>query len=112
MGAVLFEQASATVTTSGVAPSTFSMDGLTYIAADLNCTAVAGSGTLDFYIERLGADGIWYTVWHPTQIGGAGATSTGIGPGCSTNAVLTSTGRCRWVIGGTSVTYSASIIGR
>jgi hypothetical protein len=112
MGATAFVQQPATVTASGDQATPFEMGVLTTLACDINCTAVAGAGTLDFYLERLGADGLWYTVWHPTQITGAGATSTSIGPGCTIGAVLTSQIRCRWVIGGTSVTYSASIVAR
>ncbi len=84
-------------------------------AVDVNVTAATGtSPTLDLYLDRQGADGVWYNVWHPTQITAAGAASTSVGPGCATGEVLTGYLRLRWVVGGTtpSFTFSASVVGR
>ncbi len=111
MGTTLFVQQSETVTASGNSPA-LEVGPLTTLACDINCTAVAGAGTVTFFVERQGADGNWYPIWSPAAISGAGVTSTSIGPGCATAAVLTGTLRCRWTIGGTSVTYSVSIVAR
>ena len=111
MGEPLFVQQSVAITASGTS-GPLEMGPLTTLAADVDCTAVAGGGTATVFIEREGADGIWYPIWSPTAISGAGITSTSIGPGCATAAVLTSTIRFRWVISGTSVTYSVSIVAR
>lgn len=111
MGTVLYEQSSKAVSTSGDS-GPLEVGPLTTLAADVNCTAVAGGGTATVFVDRLGADGVWYPIWSPTAISGAGNTSTSIGPGCATAAVVTSTIRFRWVISGTSVTFSVSLIAR
>lgn len=85
------------------------------VAVDINVSAVSGtSPTLQFNLDRLGADGIWYSAWQSSSINATGQTSTSVGPGCATAAVLTDKIRLRWTIGGTtpSFTFSASLIGR
>ena len=111
MGMTLFTQASKVVTTSGDS-GPLQVGPLTTLAADVDCTTTAGGGTVTVFVERLGADNVWYPIWSPTAISGAGATSTSIGPGCATAAVLTGIIRFRWAITGTSVTFSVSLIAR
>jgi hypothetical protein len=111
MGAPLYSQPSTVVTASGTS-GPLEVGPLTTLAVDINVTAVAGSGTVAPFIERLGADGVWYAIWDPTAIAATGMTSTSIGPGCTIPQVVPSTIRFRWVITGTSVTFSASIIAR
>lgn len=115
MIATLLNQASAAQTASGVSAA-LAVRQTPTLAVDVNVTAVSGtSPTLTVFLERLGADGVWYPIWSPTVINAAGQTSTSVGPGCATAAVLTNQVRLRWVIGGSaspSVTFSASIIGR
>lgn len=85
------------------------------LAVDVSVTAVTGTTpTLNLFLERQGLDGVWYSVWAPTQITAAGTTSTSVGHGLATNAAITGLIRLRWVIGGTtpSFTLSASITGR
>jgi hypothetical protein len=114
MGIVALQMNSTTVTASGVeelAPCSF----IDFLAVDVNVTAVSGtSPSLTLLLERLGADGVWYPVWSPSAITAVGALSTSVGPACLTNAVVVPTMRLRWVLGGTSpsFTFSASIHGR
>ena len=105
---------SAAQTASGVSAGLLVRQSPT-IAVDINVSAVSGTTpTLNLFVERLGADGVWYTLWNPTQITAVGTASTSIGPGCAIAAVLTNQVRLRWVLGGTtpSFTFSASIIAR
>lgn len=85
------------------------------LAVDVSVTAVSGtSPTLTLFLERQGLDGIWYAIWSPTAITAAGVASTSVGHGLATAQSITGTIRLRWVIGGTtpSFTFSASITGR
>jgi hypothetical protein len=111
MGANAFSYKS-TVTTASGASAPFQVGRLTTLAVDVSVTAVAGAGTVAPIVERLGDDGVWYPIWNPAALTAVGLTSTSIGAGCTTPAVVTSTLRFRWVITGTSVTFSASIIAR
>lgn len=114
MGEILLDLAAAPHTTSGELDC-LPLGELTTLAVDVNVTAVSGTTpTLDVFLERQGADGVWYQVWHPTQIIAVGQASTSVGPGAATPAVLTSKLRLRWAIGGTtpSFTFSASIWAR
>ena len=84
------------------------------LAVDVNVSAASGtSPSLTLILERLAADGNWYQIWSPTAITAAGTASTSVGPGCATAQVFTQTIRLRWVISGTSpsFTFSASIVG-
>ncbi len=111
----LLTQASATYTASGSSASLNVPLAITTAAVDVNVTAASGtSPTLALYLDRQGADGIWYNVWTSSSITAAGTASTSVGPGCVTGAVLTGAIRLRWVLGGTSpsFTFSASIVGR
>jgi hypothetical protein len=85
------------------------------VAIDANISAVSGtSPTLQLFIDRKGADGIYYQIWNSASITAVGTASDSIGPGLNKNQSLGSTIRLRWVIGGTtpSFTFSASIIGK
>jgi len=85
------------------------------LAVDVNVTAVSGtSPTLNLYLDRLGGDGNWYNIWASAQITAVGTVSTTVGAGCATNQAFGNWVRLRWVIGGTSpsFTFSASIIGK
>lgn len=115
MGATLYTQASLAVTAGGVQmfPNNANFPTCT---VDIDITVLSGSSpTLTVFLEREGADGVWYPIYSPSALNATGLTSTSVGPGCPTNAVLTSQLRFRWLIGGTStptVTFSVSIIGR
>ena len=115
MSATLYEQGPTAVTTSGTTGPLSVPSAESELAVDVNVSVVSGTTpTLDLYLEHLGADGVWYTTWHPTQITAVGTASTSVGPGAATPAVLTQTVRLRWAVGGTtpSFTFSASIIAR
>ena len=102
-------------TASGNAPAVSVPLAVSTLAVDVNVTAASGtSPTLQLVLERQGADGIWYAVWSPTSITAVGTASTSVGPGCATAASLTGAIRLRWVVGGTtpSFTFSASIVAR
>lgn len=110
---------------AGNTGTVFSTAGMSSLAVDVNVTAFTGgtSPTVTFFIDRQGADTQWYRVWSSPAISAAGPFSGNIGPGQAgtatanqswTSAVLTSTARFGWTITGTptSVTFSASVVGR
>ena len=114
VGGFLLTVPQAALTASGVA-GTFHVRAMTTLAIDVSVTAASGvTPTLDVYVERLGNDNVWYTVSHPAQITAVGAMSLNIGPGCTVGAVLTDQVRLRWLVAGTtpSFTVSASVYGR
>lgn len=87
----------------------------TTLAVDVNVSAATGTTpSMTLNVDRLGADGNWYSVWASSAITTAGVTSASIGPGCAVAAVLTGTVRLRWTITGTtpSFTFSASVVAR
>lgn len=114
MGATILDLASTAYTASGNS-GPLQTGPLYTLAVDVNVTATSGtSPTLTLFLDRLGADGNWYPIWSPTAVTAAGVVSTSVGPGCATAEVPTNNIRLRWVLGGTSpsFTFSASIIGR
>lgn len=115
MGEALYEQPSTAVTASG-SSGPLAVGVLTQLAVDVDVTALSGtSPTLTIFVERQGADGNWYPIYSPSAINATGLTSTSIGPGLTTPALVTSTVRFRWVIGGSAtptVTFSVSVIAR
>ncbi len=103
-----------TVNTAGGSEA-LAVGQLTQLAVDVNVTAASGtSPTLTLFLERQGADGVWYAVWSPTAVTAAGVVSTSVGAGLATAALPVPVMRFRWALGGTtpSFTFSASIIGR
>jgi hypothetical protein len=88
----------------------------TEISIDINITANSGtSQTLQFFWERKGADGIYYALWQTNVITTTNqALSTSVGAGMAYNQSLGATGRLRWVITGTtpSYTFSANVQGK
>lgn len=102
----------------------FSTIAAAYLAVDINVTALTGGTTpsVQFFIDRLAADGLWYQVWASQTVGSPATSSFDLGPGFPSagppngtqHAVFTSTARFRWTSTGspTSVTFSASVIGR
>ncbi|MEV8324517.1 hypothetical protein [Kitasatospora sp. NPDC056731] len=105
------------VSNAGVSFSTAAVTGL---AVDITLASFAGgtSPTVTFFIDRLGADSVWYRIWSSSALNSAGATSVQVGPypagaGIAT-AVFTGTARFGWSSTGapTAITFSASAIGR
>lgn len=102
---------------AGVSFSTATMTGL---AVDITLTSFAGGTTpaVTFFVDRLGSDGVWYRLWTSAALNSPGVTSVNIGVGLTgagtAAAVLSGTARFGWSTSGspTSVTFSASVIGR
>lgn len=90
----------------------------TELAVDINITAKTGTTpTIQFFVDRIGADGIAYNIWSSVVVNNTAPTqvSTSIGSGFSTNQSFGSTIQFRWVIGGTGTpgyTWSCSIVGK
>lgn len=100
------------------------------LAVDINITAITGGVTpnITFTLDRLGADGIWYSPVTTGIIAATGKASIDLASALgiaivaapltsgAQHMVLGNTTRLSWVFGGgtppTSVTFSASIIGR
>ncbi len=110
----VYTLASTAETASGNSGS-LTVGQFTELAVDVNVSAVAGTTpTLNLYVDRQGSDGIWYTIYTATQVTAVATVSTTIGNGAVTANGFGNTVRLRWVIGGTtpSFTFSASIIGK
>lgn len=122
--------ASSTVTTFLTYPSaaqatanagtSFSTTAVASLAVDATLTSFTGgtSPALTFFVDRLGADSVWYRLWTSAALTSAGPVSVQLGPFPSgtgiVTAVLTGTARFGWSTTGTptAVTFSASVIGR
>lgn len=86
------------------------------LAVDFNVTVKSGtSPTLQFFIDRIGADNVAYNIWSSASITTVTTqVSASIGSGFSTNQSFGATIQLRIVVGGTtpSWTLSGSIIGK
>lgn len=85
------------------------------VALDLNLSALTGTTpTVDVYLDRKGADGVYYQIFHATQLTAAGTVVTSVGMGAATNHSCGLFLRLRIVVGGTSplATFSASVVGK
>jgi len=123
IGAVTAQTAAGTVLTQASAAQTANGNSATLtvgpfkeLQVAVNITAVAGTTpTLTLAVDTLGADGVWYTgIYTSASLTAAGQVIASLGIGASTNVSFGATVRLRWVIGGTtpSFTFSASIIGK
>lgn len=100
--------------------TSFSTGSVSALAVDVTLTSFTGgtSPTVTFFVDRLGADGVWYRIWTSSALNSATAVSVQIGPFPSGTgiftAVLTGTARFGWSSTGTptAITFSASVIGR
>jgi hypothetical protein len=113
--APVLNQASAPQTTSGNSAD-LAVGQFSELTIDCNITAISGTNpTLQIFLERKGADGVYYPIWQSVTITSAPAqVSTSVGAGMSIAQGFGSIARLRWVIGGTSpsFTVSTSIIGK
>jgi hypothetical protein len=112
-GTVL-NQASAALTASGNSADLV-VGPYTQISVDVNITVITGTTpTLVLSVERKGVDGIYYPLWLSSSVTTVSMVSTSIGSGCVIAQSLGTTIRLRWVITGTtpSFTLSASLIGK
>jgi hypothetical protein len=110
LGRVVLALASASYTTSSQS-ATLTVGGLSELAVDVNVTALSGT-SVQFYVDRLGALGNWFNIWQSSALTASGTASTSIGSGLATNQSFGAAVRLRWALTGTSVTFSASIIGK
>lgn len=102
------------------AGTVFSTTLVSMLAVDITVTSFAGgaSPSITFFVDRLGADGVYYRLYTSAAINSASATSVQIGPFPAGTGIvtglLTQTARFGWTFAGapTSVTFSASVIGR
>ncbi|SRR6266699_6459131 len=113
-GTVL-NQASAAQTANGNSAD-LAVGPYTEVSVDVNITVVSGTApTLTLFVDRKGLDGIYYPLWQTNAaITVVSQTSTSIGSGCVIAQSLGNTIRLRWVVTGTSpsFTFSASIVGK
>lgn len=114
---ITYLSAAQVVTNTGTSFSTASVASL---AVDITLASFTGGAapTVTYFVDRLGADGLWYRVWTSAALNSGGVTSVQIGPFPSGTgiftAVLTGTARFGWTSTGapTAITFSASVIGR
>lgn len=106
--------------TTANAGDSFSTGNFSSLAVDATIASFAGgtSPSITVFVDRFGADAVWYRVWTSAAVSTPGVVSGSIGPGQSGTgnaaAVLTGTARFGWTLAGapTSVTFSASVVGR
>lgn len=112
----IWTQASTLITASSNS-GVLSVGNYVEIAVDINITGKQGSSpTIQFFIDRLGVDGIYYPLWQSnTQSSSPAQVSTSIGAGLAISQSFGGTVQFRWSIGGSSSpgwTYSVSLIGK
>lgn len=106
---VLLNQAAA-MKTSNSDTGNVSWGNASTIAVDVIVTNQQGtSPTLQILVDRLGADGVTYFNMYDSgaiSVSTASATNVvikqSIGPGCTKTEEIGSSGRVRWVIGGSA----------
>lgn len=112
----IWAQASTLITTSDNS-GILSVGNFAEIAVDINITGKQGTlPTIQFFIDRLGVDGISYPLWQSSTLSTSPAqVSTSIGAGLAISQSFGGNVRFRWSIGGSSSpgwTYSVSLIGK
>lgn len=121
-GDYLWKRAPGTAATASGTSEPIDTSNVDYAGLDITVSAITGgtAPTIQFFIDRLGADGIWYAVYTGTALSAPGVVSVDLGlvvAGTGTaHAVFSKTARIRWLFGGTavptSVTFSGSLVGR
>lgn len=109
----VYTQASTLITSSSNS-GPLSVGNYVELAVDINITSNQGSSpTIQYFVDRLGVDGIWYPIWQSASINtSTNVTSVSIGTGLNYAESFGGTIRFRWSIGGSSTpgfTYSVSI---
>jgi hypothetical protein len=112
----IYTQASQLITTSGNS-GPLSVGNFAELALDINITVKQGtSPTIQFFVDRLGVDGVNYNVWSSSSISTTPTTvSQSIGAGLTLASSFGGTIQFRWVIGGSATPgwfYSVSLIGK
>ena len=110
LGAVTLYESLGTVITANGSSADINVAGLTHAVLTVDATAVSGTTpTLDLYLDRKGPDGNYLFIAHLTQLTAVGDEEASIGPGATITEVLGETVRVRWVVGGTTPSFTASI---
>jgi hypothetical protein len=112
----VFTQSATTTISTSADSGPLNVQNYQELAVDINATAKTGtSPTIQFLVDRLGADGVWYNVWTSSVVSTVTTTiSQSIGAGLTLASSFGGTVRFKWVLGGTTPTwtYSVSIIGK
>jgi hypothetical protein len=113
--ATLYTHASALETANGNSGD-LTVGSYVELAIDINITGNQGSSpTITYYMDRKGADGVYYPIWQSSTITASASISASIGAGLAYSQSFGATVRFRWVIGGSSTpgfTFSASLQGK
>lgn len=89
-----------------------SVSALREVGIDITTTATSG-GTIQFFWERKGLDGIYYPLWQSAVLSAAANTlSTSVGPGLAFAQSLGLIGRLRWVISAGTWTFTPNVYGK
>src|SRR6185312_5210940 len=100
--------ASTTYMANNNTPS-FNTQGLSELLIDINVTSVRGvTPSMAWFLDRQGADGLWYPCYSPTALTAAGVISTTLGPGQATNQGFSNRARLRWTVAGTATNTTVS----
>lgn len=110
LGAVTVYEALGQVITANGNSGDLAVAGLKYAVLTVDATAVSGTTpTLDVYLDRKGPDGNYLAIAHLTQITSVEDEEASVGPGLTNTEMLGETVRIRWVVGGTTPSFTASI---
>jgi hypothetical protein len=112
----IYTQSSQLITASGNS-GILSVGNFAELAVDINITSKQGtSPTIQYFIDRLGVDGVYYNIWTSSQYTSTPqVVSQSIGAGLTLASSFGGTIQFRWVIGGSSTPgfiYSVSLIGK
>jgi hypothetical protein len=105
----IYSLPSGPITTSGNSVD-IAVGNYAELAIDSNITAVAGtSPTFQLFIDRKGSDGVYYQIWNSSSMNATGQISDSVGAGLNKAQSFGGTARVRWVLGGTSPSFTLSI---
>lgn len=112
----VYTQASTLITASNNSGA-LTVGNFVELAIDINLTANQGtSPTIQFFVDRLGVDSIYYNVWSSSTVSSTPTkVSQSIGAGLTLASSFGGTIQFRWTIGGSATpgfTYSVSILGK
>jgi hypothetical protein len=117
MAATIWSRASGATSTSADSGSVGA--GLVNaVRLDANVSVVT-AGSIQFFVEALGADTIWYTLWAGSAIAAPGQLSVSISPSLPNAAgppilqggIVPDIVRVRWVVVTGPITFSAQLVG-
>ena len=107
--ATVYSVATTTITANGNSGS-LAVGAYRELALDITVSAVSGtSPTLNFVLNRIGANGNAYAVWTGAQLTAAGVQSASIGAGLAINVSFGATAELVWTVGGTSPSFTVTL---